>query len=106
MTENPKRFGPDFPKIPLPERSFLRRIPFYSNINDQFAPKEDSPFGGYCHEMILKMILKDTFPDRDFSLLELKQITRRRQGSTFPTHSLINLQKMGFEPKGYNLLLG
>jgi hypothetical protein len=81
----------EFENNPLPE-SYIVDIPFYGNM-----PSEIAPYGEYCHQMCVKMILESLMPETVFGLDELVHITGKRRGGTYPTHTLIWLVEHGFE---------
>jgi hypothetical protein len=68
----------------------MHKVPFFHDTIDDT----------YCYQIVLKMILKYYFPERDYSLDDLVKLTGKKEGMyTWPQYSYITMSELGFEVK-------
>jgi len=68
----------------------IKNFPFFSNLEDD----------SHCLQSCFKMILKNYYPEKDFTFGQLDKMTDKSEGKwAWPPAGLMELKKMGFEVK-------
>lgn len=58
----------------------------------------ENPDRSHCFQAVLRSVLRQAFPDRDYTWEELDRLTGKRPGLwTWPTTGLLRLREMGLE---------